>query len=202
MVSLLEMAASEASKRWSQSHAIPVGLLSAIGQCSDKRVSFYQQCDNLDAIPNTMMTRDPLGYCRRSKCCSSLQRPYATGTQPREPILSHYPRGQVDIWMRFLFQISECCPSTHSNLCNSSGHQNNVASYPRHLVGYIKKGETSYSVRIRLLHVCACVHWGFMGPGYHARPKLSSPTVSEGEGRIELTDIEILTKCSGVRWRS
>ena len=36
-----------------------------------------------------------------------------------------------------------------------------------------------------------------MGPGCHARPKLSSPTISEGESRIELTDIEILTKCSG-----
>ena len=143
-----------------------------------------------------MMTRDPLGHCRSSKYRTSLQRQESNHVSP------YYPRSQVDIWMCFLFQISEYCPSTHSNLCSSSGHQYNVASYPRHSVDCIEKGETSYSVRIRLLHVCACVHWGFMGPGYHARPKLSSPTISEGESRIELTDIEILTKCSGVRWRS
>ena len=59
----------------SQSYTISVGPLSAIGQCSNKRVSFHQQCSNLDAVPNTMMTRDPLGHCRRSKCRTSLQRP-------------------------------------------------------------------------------------------------------------------------------
>ena len=75
----------------SQSYTISVGPLSAIGQGFDMGVNFQQQCSNLDAVLNTMMTRDPLGHCRSSKYRTSLQRQESNHVSP------YYPRSQVDI---------------------------------------------------------------------------------------------------------